>query len=608
MKPGTFTVKGGGRIIALGCLFGLMAAPSVLAIPLPPPPGLGAKVIAIGGPVTFRVVPTDADFTSDIYFVECVTGGDCVYFILGTSHVGEETTLGGFEEGAEIDLHIIVQETKSEFRTGPASHNPTDGIVHALLKKIDAATLEVGFEDLLEGGDRDFNDVILEIEGARMSVPFSGLPLSPSAGSNLSFGQQGELQVLPILAGDESGVSISLGETDGWQGTIDFDGRAPNAQLAYAAQSAPGSPDFVVQHKTSPDGGRTDLELIFPRALQTSPLQVDAFLGGQKVASTQVQSVQGDHALTFAPVSYLEARKVKKVKVKKTTIPTPIGPITIEGIEIVFGLTSGEIEGIGDLDFDTLAFTFSDEGFPGSDFSEVTLHGFNAPLTIETQSVSMFDQFHSALGGAVLETRDGALTVVGDDGFANHPRPGVAIDLGNAGSFDLAWKPFPLIGLTLSESFIEFNSRGTVGGVPDQDLGTLRVTQLTTGDSEAEVKADFSAVGSPTQRILIYDRGHLVADVAAHTGVAALTSAWPTGVGKGNTVLGSLRLPCYSLPFPEDTWILIPGGRWMTGDRVLVLAENPTAGVESVSQLSLRTTDLPPIKLTGEVITPIPDL
>ncbi len=411
--------------------------------------------------------------------------------------------------------------------------------------------------------------------------------------------------MLPILAGDESGVSISLGETDGWRGTIGFDGRTPGAQLTYVAQSVPGSPDFIVQHKTPPAGGQTDLELIFPRALQASPLQVDAFLGGQKVASTQVNPIPGDHALTFAPARYFGAFPSIKIKIKKITI----GPVVIECIEIVFGATSGEIQGVGNLAFDTLAFNFTDQGNPAADFSEVTVHGFNAPLMIESQSVSMFDQFHHALGGAVLEARDGNLTIVGDDGFASDPNPGVSIDFDNAESFDLAWKPFPLLGLfTLSESFIEFNSRGIVRGAPDQDLGTLRVTQLTTGNSLAEIKADFSSVGSPTQRILVYDQGHLIADVPGHTGVAALASAWPAGVGKGNTVLGPLRLPCYSLPFPEDTWILIPGEGWMRGDTVLVLAENQAAGVESVSQLSLRTSNLPPITLTGEVLTPGPEL
>ena len=82
--------------------------------------------------------------------------------------------------------------------------------------------------------------------------------------------------------------------------------------------------------------------------------------------------------------------------------------------------------------------------------------------------------------------------------------------------------------------------------------------------------------------------------------------AWPNGVGKGDATLGPLRLPCFSLPFPEDTWIRIPGGQWMLGDRLLVLAENPDAGVESLSQLSVRTLNLPPVTLTSEVATPLP--
>jgi hypothetical protein len=603
MRQQIFTTKTGWRVIALGCLLGLIATPRLFAkLPPPPPFGLGARILGTGGPVTLTIVPTDALFTSDIIVVECVPI-DCVHIIEGTNRDSTEIPLGTVSADEEIDLRIFVQDTLAGFRSGPASRN-SDNLAHALVTQESATTLKVGFEDIYGGGDRDFNDVIVEVAGAKMSVPFSGLPLSPLTGSQLIPDQNGSLLILPFLAGDASGASISLGDADGWQGTIDFDGQAPDSQLTYSAQSGPGLPDVVGRHTTSPDDGMTDLELSFPRALNRGPLQVNAFLDGQKVASTHVEPTQ-DQTLTFAPVRYLEAKtKLKKIKIKKITISTTIGPITIEGIEIVLGLTSGEIDGVGALDFDTLELTLSDSGFPTSGFSEVTLSTANVPsLTIESLGVSMSQQFHRALGGATLVPAGGALTV--DHGAAGDDQPGVAIDLENAESFDLTWSPFIPLGLTLSGSSLELNSRGTVHGVADQDLGTLRITQLTMADTDAEITADFSAVGSPTQRILLYNGETLVADVTGHAGAAARALAWPTGVGKGQAIFGPQRLPCYTLPFPEDTWIKILGGPWMVGDKLLVLAENPDAGVASVSQLSVRATNLPAITLTGEAVTPL---
>jgi hypothetical protein len=578
-----------------------MAVPAILAAPLPPPVGLGAKIFGTGSPVTLRIVPTDSAFTSEIFYFSKTASG-----FLGTNHESIEVTRDVVPREEEILIHIRVLETLNGFSTGPASEN-LDRQAHAVVRQESATVLEVGFEDIYGLGDGDFNDVIIEIEGARMSVPFSGLPLFPSAGSDLSLNPTGGLDVLPIIAGDASGVSIPLGDADGWQGAIGFDGQAPDAQLTYVARSAPGLPDLVGRLTTAADG-MTNLELSFPRATGGGSLQVDAFLGGEKVASTQVRPTV-DNGSTFTPVRYLEAKakKVKKIKIKKIVIPTPIGPVVIEGIEIVFGATSGELEEFGNLDFDTLALTLSDGGFPLAGFSEIALDAANgSALTLESQSVSKFERFHRPLGGANLVPQNGALGV--ERATVGDADPGVAIELGEADSFDLVWSPFIPLGLTLSGSALEINARGAVRGAADQDLGTLRVTQLTMADTAAEIIADFTAVGSPTQRILLYAGETLIADVTGHAGAAGRALAWPAGVGKGQAVVGPLRLPCYTVPFPKDTWIQIPGGPWMVGDKLLILAENPDAGVESLSELSLRTTSLPPITLTGETVTPLSDL
>ncbi|HEV8578063.1 MAG TPA: hypothetical protein VGX68_03185 [Thermoanaerobaculia bacterium] len=398
MTPANPNINHGWRTAALGCLLGLMAAPQLLAIRPAPPLGLGAKILGAGKPVTVKIVPGDALYTSDIIVQRCFPI-DCLYYMLGTNRDSSDVPLGTIPEGEEIDLR--------------------------------------------------------------------------------------------------------------------------------------------------------------------------------------------------------KAKKIKKIKIKKIKV----GPVTIEGIEIVFGATSGEIDEVGDLDFDTLQLTLSDPGLPASGFSELALGAANVPSsTLESQGVSKFDQFHRSLDGATLEPQGGTLTVNRDP--AGGENLGVAIDLADVDSFNLTWSRFIPLGLTSTGSSLELGAQGKVNGVPEQDLGTLRVTQLTMADTSAEVTADFSALGSQTQRILVYDGETLIADVTGHTGAAARALAWPTGAGIGQASFGPL--PGYALQFPEKTWIQILGDPWMVGDKLIVLAENPTAGVGPVSQLSLRATRLPFISLIDEAVFPLP--
>jgi hypothetical protein len=582
MRPETLKYKVGWRTVAVGSLLALLAVPQLHAqkLPPPPPPGLGARIFGTGGPVTVQLVPTDALFTSDVYLFECNPECATATF-LGTNRDSKELSTKPIPDGEEILIEIITDIDVGGIWSGPAHRNYVDHLAHAIVTK-DANKLTVAFE----------------LTGAKMSVPFSGLNLTPAAGSDVSLNLSGGVDVLPIVAGEGSGVSISLGEAGGWRGTVDFDGSAPNAQLTYTAQSASGLPDLIGRHTTSADG-LTDLQLVFPRATGKVPLQVNAFLAGQKVASTQVDPTL-DQALTFAPARYLAP---KRITITVVVVVGPDGTVIII-VVIQTGLTGGTIAGGGDLSFDTLELTLSGAGIPASSLSEVTLSASpGAALSLDDQSLSAFGQLHRALDGGMLVASDGTLTV--EHGASANEDPGVAIDLADVAAFDVTWSPFILLGITPSGSSIAFDSRGTVKGVPDQDLGTLRVTQLTMADSEAEIQADFSTLGSPAQRVQVYDHGVLVADVAGHTGAAALALAWPTGVSRVAMDLGSGRLPGYSLPFPEDTYIRIPGGPEMRADRVVVLAEKAAGSVDSLSQLSLRSTSLPPITLTGEVVTPV---
>ena len=77
--------------------------------------------------------------------------------------IGTEIDLGLFSAGTELVFRLDVSNTGLSYFTGDAQRNP-DGLEHALtITGFDAVTstylTDVGFEDLYNGGDRDYNDL-----------------------------------------------------------------------------------------------------------------------------------------------------------------------------------------------------------------------------------------------------------------------------------------------------------------------------------------------------------------------------------------------------------------------------------------------------------------
>ncbi|GEM_PF-6036915 len=81
-----------------------------------------------------------------------------------TDPVGTWTSLGPYATGTELVLAIYVTDTGERFLSGPASRN-SDGVEHVSVTYEGDCSWRIGFEDLTGGGDLDFNDVELRIEG-----------------------------------------------------------------------------------------------------------------------------------------------------------------------------------------------------------------------------------------------------------------------------------------------------------------------------------------------------------------------------------------------------------------------------------------------------------
>jgi hypothetical protein len=115
------------------------------------------------------VLPYDAGYSSTLYLV--TAGGPIV--IANSSQVGRVVDLGNLgslysvKPGDELIFGIFVLNTGNSFLTGPGARNG-DGVAHATVDYAEGTTSDfatLGFEDLVGGGDRDYNDANFQLEG-----------------------------------------------------------------------------------------------------------------------------------------------------------------------------------------------------------------------------------------------------------------------------------------------------------------------------------------------------------------------------------------------------------------------------------------------------------
>ena len=123
--------------------------------------------------ITITYLGTDASYSSVFGWVEGSPPGTLHH--LGTGHTtspGSLWDIGPRAANVNNILYITPAETQQTYYSDPASANP-DSIEHVVVTPIDqyGYLLTVGFEDLLGGGDRDFNDINLEVSCTPITSP-----------------------------------------------------------------------------------------------------------------------------------------------------------------------------------------------------------------------------------------------------------------------------------------------------------------------------------------------------------------------------------------------------------------------------------------------------
>ena len=138
-----------------------VAAALVLAAPAEAQGVIGGQLLATGGTVDIVVQPATAGFTSRLFLLH--PDGTRENISLSTE-VGKHVTVGPFAAGQELVFGITVLDAGPTFLMGPASRNP-DGIAHAEITETGVRTFLVGFEDVFDGGDRDYDDNVFQFTG-----------------------------------------------------------------------------------------------------------------------------------------------------------------------------------------------------------------------------------------------------------------------------------------------------------------------------------------------------------------------------------------------------------------------------------------------------------
>ncbi len=136
-------------------LSGITQASPILDTPI-----LGGSLLVVNdGNVHAEFLGSDAGYFNTLYL-----NGDEIFNKYSPVN-GNLVDLGVYSAGTELEFWIYVNNTGLSFFSGDSSRNP-DGLAHAqaVTTLIDGVYVTtVGFEDLLGGGDQDYNDFMFKL-------------------------------------------------------------------------------------------------------------------------------------------------------------------------------------------------------------------------------------------------------------------------------------------------------------------------------------------------------------------------------------------------------------------------------------------------------------
>lgn len=133
----------------------------------------GDLIVTDDGEVTIIHQEFTASIGSDLYLFtdDGVDGNDLFILNNKTNPIGEEISLGSFNAGDSLLFYIINNQGYTFFSGSDASMNP-DGILHAAVDtEFTTVSFLLGFEDLFEGYDFDYDDLNISLTNVTVTAP-----------------------------------------------------------------------------------------------------------------------------------------------------------------------------------------------------------------------------------------------------------------------------------------------------------------------------------------------------------------------------------------------------------------------------------------------------
>ena len=204
---------------------------------------------------------------------------------------------------------------------------------------------------------------------------------------------------------------------------------------------------------------------------------------------------------------------------------------------------------------------------------------------------------NTSLGGASMSLDLSNHLVISNIGASG--LDGVSFFLGQAQFGELDF------GSTLALSpgaFVQASAIGSLNNVPGQTIGTITLTGVSGGNTN--VQFDLSAVSIQGPCLIVYNGATQVflgvvpgnsVEVAGVTGPCLIPFQPQSASGGGANALATVFLR-------QKLAISIPGGPTVTGDRIVALAENISASVEYVSDISVIGANLSSFTLEAEAL------
>ena len=109
-------------------------------------------------------------------------GTELEVFDTETARAGDTFSLGTFEAGETISFRMDLHESRWEhyitdvsFYTTGMGRNPL-GMTYTRMDQLAADVAMIGFEDLVGGGDRDFDDLVFRLNNASLDALANPIP------------------------------------------------------------------------------------------------------------------------------------------------------------------------------------------------------------------------------------------------------------------------------------------------------------------------------------------------------------------------------------------------------------------------------------------------